>query len=149
MFRKYQFSVDIWGLILFAAVMVPNLIWFAVPAPHDVLREAPAAGILDTIASVCQVFMVAALCAFKNRECPKIRVSPLIILVFVCCALYFASWIFYYNGMIQPFILWGLMVPPCLAFLFFAVDRKNGLAILPILIFTVCHAAEGACRFIF
>lgn len=33
---KYRFGFDFWGLILFLLVMVPNFIWFAVPAPNDV-----------------------------------------------------------------------------------------------------------------
>ncbi len=148
MFQKYQCRFEAWGMFLFLAIMVPNFIWFAVPAPHDVLREGSAAGVLGVIASVCQVWMVAALCAFKNRKYRKMGITPLTVLVIVCCLLYFACWIFYYTGVIHPLVLLGLMVPPCFAFLFFAIDRKNGLAVLPILIFTVCHLVDGMASFI-
>lgn len=36
--REYKLSLDIWGLLLFWIIMLPNFIWFVVPAPNDVLR---------------------------------------------------------------------------------------------------------------
>ena len=42
--KKYRFGFEPWGLLLFLVVMLPNLIWFAVPAPNDILREGPAGG---------------------------------------------------------------------------------------------------------
>lgn len=36
--KKYNFSFDVWGLAVFLIIMMPNCIWFAVPAPNDVLR---------------------------------------------------------------------------------------------------------------
>ena len=31
--KKYKIGFDIWGLIIFIVIMIPNFIWFAVPAP--------------------------------------------------------------------------------------------------------------------
>ena len=36
--KKYNLCFDIWGLVLFLAIMIPNFIWFAIPAPKDILR---------------------------------------------------------------------------------------------------------------
>lgn len=91
--KKYKFGFDIWGLLLFFAIMIPNVIWFALPAPDDILRADSVTGTLDAVASVCQVLMVAALCICKNIECRKLRLTPLILAVIFCCVLYFASWI--------------------------------------------------------
>lgn len=148
MFKKYRLNFDIWGLMLFLVIMTPNFIWFAVPAPNDVLRTDSVTEILDAIASVCQVFMAAALCLLKNRESRKMRLSPLITAVIVCCLLYFASWIIYYTRAVNPLVISGLTVSPCAAFLFFAIDRKNKPAVVPILIFTVCHIIYAAVNFI-
>lgn len=52
------------------------------------------------------------------------RVTPFIIIVAGCCFLYLLSWIFYYGGMVNEIVIIGLTVPPCFAFLFFAIDRK-------------------------
>ena len=71
--------------------------------------------------------------AGRKIRTEKQGLKSLTVLVVGCCLLYFACWIFYYTGVIHPLVLLGLMVPPCLAFLFFAIDRKNGIAVLPIL----------------
>lgn len=38
MIKKYRIGFDIWGLIIFIIIMVPNFIWFVVPAPNDIFR---------------------------------------------------------------------------------------------------------------
>ena len=38
MLKNYKLSFEIWGLLLFLIVMIPNFIWFAIPAPNDILR---------------------------------------------------------------------------------------------------------------
>ena len=60
--KHYRFGFDLWGLVLFLLVMLPNFIWFAVPAPNDVLRAGSVTPVVDVIASVCQVMTVACLC---------------------------------------------------------------------------------------
>lgn len=146
--KNYKFSFEIGGLLLFLIVMLPNFIWFAVPAPNDILRANSITETVDTIASVCQILMIAALCIFRNRKTKKLCVTPPVIISAGCCALYFISWIIYYIGIVNTPIILGLTIPPCLAFLFFAIDRKNGIAIIPIVIFTFCHLIYGVENFI-
>ena len=148
MLKKYKLSFDIWGLLLFLIVMIPNFIWFAVPAPNDILRTESITQTVDTIASVCQILMIAAICIFRNRRSKKLCITPLIIMAAVCYLLYAASWIGYYNGMVNVIVILGLTIPPCFSFLFFAIDRKNGIALIPISIFTVCHLIYGIVNFI-
>ena len=148
MLKKYKMSFEIWGLLLFLIVMLPNFIWFAIPAPNDILRTNSITETIDTVASVCQVLIVAALCIFRNREASKLCVTPLVIISAGCCLLYFISWIFYYAGIVNAGVILGLTIPPCLAFLFFAIDRKNGIAMIPISIFTICHLIYGVVNFI-
>lgn len=146
--KKYKLSFDVWGLLLFLIIMIPNFIWFFVPAPNDVLRADSVTEVVDTIASICQVLMVIALCISVNRRSCKFRITPLIIIVMICCLLYFASWIGYYLGMVNTVIILGLTVPPCLAFMFYAIDRRNMIAVVPISIFTFCHLMYGIVNFI-
>ena len=148
MLKKFKLGFEIWGLFLFLIIMIPNFIWFAVPAPNDILRKTSITSTIDTIASVCQVLMIIALCMFKNIECKKLSISPLIIGAFICCLLYFTSWIFYYLGVINLIIILGLTIFPCLAFLLFAIDRKNIIAVIPTSIFTVCHLIYGIVNFV-
>ncbi len=146
--KKYKLGFDIWGLLLFLMIMIPNFIWFAFPAPNDVLRADSVTKVADSIASISQVWMVIALCIFVNRKSPKFRITPLIITVIICCLLYFASWISYYAGIADKVTILGLTVFPCLAFMLFALERKNMIAVVPICIFTVCHLIYGIVNFI-
>lgn len=51
----YRFGFDPWGLLLFLLVMLPNFIWFAVPAPNDILRTDSVTPVVDAVGSVFQV----------------------------------------------------------------------------------------------
>lgn len=148
MFKKYRFGFDIWGLVLFLIIMIPNFIWFVIPAPNDILRTNSITEIPDRIASVCQGFMIAALCILINQERKKLSITPFIIAMITCCLLYFISWIIYYQGIVNTLVILGLTIPPCLAFLFWAIDRKNGIAVIPISIFTICHFIYAMVNFI-
>ncbi|MCI9072730.1 MAG: hypothetical protein HFH80_07985 [Lachnospiraceae bacterium] len=145
---KYNLRFDIWGLLLFLGIMVPNFIWFAVPAPNDLLRTDSVTRIIDAIGSVFQVLMVIALCAYQNREWKTPGFSFLIAAVLICCLLYFTSWIMYYRGMVNPVVLLGLTVPPCLAFMCFALYRKNMLALISATVFFICHLTHTIVNFI-
>lgn len=146
--KQYRFAFDIWGLVLFLLIMLPNFIWFAVPAPNDILRVESATPFLDTIASVCQVVFAAALCVIVTKKRNALGLTPLIRGCVGCGLLYYAGWVLYYLGFANPPVILLLTVPPCLAFLFFATDRKNIAAAVPIVIFTVCHLIYGIVNFI-
>lgn len=148
MLKKYKLGFEVWGLLLFLIIMIPNFIWFAVPAPNDILRVNSVTEKMDTIASICQVLMVVSLCIFTNRESKKLCITPFTIIVAGCCSLYFISWIVYYIGIANVMIILGLTILPCAAFLFFAIDRKNKIAMIPILAFTICHLIYGIVNFI-
>lgn len=148
MLKNYKLSFEIWGLLLFLIIMIPNFIWFAIPAPNDILRAKSITEMVDTVASVCQILMIVAISIIRNRESKKLCISPFIIMAATCYLLYVASWIAYYSGMTNVVVILGLTIPPCLAFLFFAIDRKNGIALIPISIFTICHLVYGAVNFI-
>ena len=85
MLKKYKLGFDIWGALLFLIIMVPNFIWFVVPAPNDILRADSITKTLDTVASVCQVLMIIVLCILINRERKKQKYSPLVIIVIISC----------------------------------------------------------------
>ena len=148
MFTKYKLRFDIWGALLFLIIMIPNFIWFAVPAPNDILRQESITPIVDTIGSVCQIIFVAALCIVINKERDSIRISPLLISSAVCIGLYFLGWVLYYNGIVNPMVIIYLTLPPCVAFILFALDRKNFIALIPAACFTICHLIYGIANFI-
>ena len=146
--KKYRFGFDISGLLIFLTVMLPNFIWLAVPAPDDILRSESVTAVVDTIGSVCQVILVGALCFVINKDRSKLRLSALIIFSLMCIAIYFVGWIVYYNGIVSALVILSLTLPPCLAFIFFALDRKNMVAVVSAVCFTVCHLIYGTVNFI-
>ena len=146
--EKYRFGFDIAALILFLLVMAPTFIWLAIPAPNDVLRAESVTPIVDIIGSVCQILFIACLCMIINKERSKLRFSPLVIASIVCVVLYYIGWILYYSGFTNAWIILLLTVPPCLAFIFVAIDRKNLPAIVFAVGFTVCHLIYGIVNFI-
>ena len=102
MFKKYKFGFDYLGLLLFLVIMIPNFIWFAVPAPNDVLRSDSVTPIVDGIGSICQVAFVAAICILKRKDIQIVRFSKLVISALVLAAVYYVGWILYYCGLVNP-----------------------------------------------
>ena len=145
---KYRFGFDFSGLVLFLLVMLPNFIWFAVPAQNDVLRTESATPIVDTVASVFQVLTIACLCFVINKERSQLRFSPLVIAAIVCVAVYYAGWASYYLGIANSLVIIILTIPPCLAFILFAADRKHIPAALFATVFVVCHLIFAMMNFI-
>ena len=148
MLKKYKMGFDVWGLIVFIIIMIPNFIWFAVPAPNDILRTESTTKVIDAIGSVAQVVMIFALCVFINTKRNKLGFTKTIITMICCIVIYYCSWVFYYLGVTNGLVILGLTIPPCLAFLLFAIDRKNSISVIPIAIFTVCHVIFGVVNFI-
>lgn len=146
--KNYRFGFDIWGLVIFLIIMIPNFIWFAVPTPNDILRVESKTAVIDTIGSVCQALFAAALCLIVNKNCNKLRITPKIIAAVCCVLIYFAGWGLYYAGITASPIIICLTLLPCLAFLFFALDRKNYIAVIFTAAFTVCHFIYGMVNFI-
>ena len=64
--KNYKLCFDLRGLALFLVIMLPNFVWFALPAPNDVLRCASVTPTVDFAAQVFQITIVAALCAVVN-----------------------------------------------------------------------------------
>ena len=144
----YRFGFDPWGLLLFLLVMLPNVLWFAVPAPNDILRTESVTPVVDIIGSVFQVLTVACLCFVIHKERSKFRFSPSVVATTVCIAAYYIGWLLYYAGITTPWAIFLLTLPPCLAFILFAIDRKNLPAVVSAAGFTVCHLFFSIVNFV-
>ncbi len=82
---------------------------------------------------------VACLCFVIHKSSSKLRFSPLIIATIICISIYYIGWALYYTAKVSPIVILLLTVPPCLAFILFAIDRKNLLAILFATVFAMYH----------
>lgn len=146
--KKYKIGIDIWAIILFLAIMFPNFVWFAVPAPNDILRQESITPVMDSVASVCQVLSVALLAVVERKDIYKVRISTNLVYAMLSYIVYLIAWLFYYRGITSSLIIVLLCTMPCLALGSYAVDRKNIPAIIPLAVFTVCHLLYGVINFI-
>ena len=128
--------------------MIPNFIWFFVPAPNDVLRTGSVTGTIDNIASVCQVLMVVSLCLIINRKNKELKVTGTVITVIACIFLYYICWHIYYQGNADTAVLTGLTIFPCAAFLIYSYERRNLIAAFFAGVFSVCHLIYTIVNFI-
>ena len=129
-------------------VMLPTVIWFAAPAPNDVLRTASETPVLDAVASLFQALTIGSLCFIINGERGRLRLSPLIVASIGCVVVYYLGWVLYYYGNADAWIILLLTVPPCAAFLLFATDRKNLIAALFAACFALCHLKYSIVNYI-
>lgn len=144
--KKYQFGFDVGAALLFAAIMLPNTYWFSVPAPNDILRGVSVTPTIDMIGSVFQVLMIGLLCILKHTTAGKR--TKLLWGVAACYGIYCAAWIVYYRGIVTPAVILALCLAPCLAFGFYAADRKNYPAQISLAGFTICHLIYGIVNFL-
>lgn len=146
--KDYKFTFNLSAVILFAFIMLPNIIWFAAPPTIDPLRSPSLIPMLDILASITQVIMIFSLCAIKNLTVPKFKFTLLIGAAVIFCFLYYVCWILYYCGVVNGFIMICLCLLPCCAFMFYAIDRKNYISFNPIIIFTVLHFVSTLINFV-
>ena len=149
--KNYRMGFDPWGLGLFLLIMLPNFVWFIFPAPNDILRTESITPLIDTIAQVFQIIMVASLCGMVNtarNESIMTEVRGIPVLFFGFLFHYYVSWKAYYQGPLNAGVILKLCLEPCGIFLLLALVRKNALALLAAVGFTICHLISTVINFI-
>lgn len=147
--RKIKCGFSIYGLILFLIIMCPNFVWFFYPAPNDVLSSESITVTADMAASVCQVLLAAFLILFINTGAAKFNIKSKWMLCSMAAILfYYIGWVLYYCGVTNAFVILVLCIAPCLSFLFYEVDRKNWIAMIPTVLFTILHLYYGVVNFV-
>ncbi|MCM1222687.1 MAG: hypothetical protein NC548_50340 [Lachnospiraceae bacterium] len=146
--RKYRMGFDLWGLLLFLVIMLPNLIWFLAPAPVDVLRAPSVTPAIDRLASVFQVVMVAAICLLRSGDYKKPMEKGWRWGIAAAVFLYYVGWGAYYAGIIGAPVIMGLCIAPCAAFILFALARRNGIALVGAAVFMLCHGYYGVVNYL-
>ena len=128
-----------WALALFAAVMLPNILWAFLPAPNDVLRAESVTPLTDGIGSFCQMLMVFCLVCICRTDRKPVKPNRFIYGCIGCVAVYWAAWGLYYAGITHPAVLLCMTLVPCAAFILFTLERRNSFALVPAGAFTLCH----------
>lgn len=136
LFKKYKFGFDVWGLVLFAVLMLPNIVYWCIPAFNDLGGNST----LDIIATVFEVMGIALLIFVVQKE-QKRRYffDSLYLTASLFVVFYYVAWILYFCGFNQMSIIVFLAVCPCAALLLYEIERKNLPALLPTAVFAVLH----------
>lgn len=148
MLNKYKFKFDYRALIFFAIMMAPTIFWSFVKAPNDILRAESVTPVIDTIATISQVIMIAALCMLRNEKVDDPKLTPLMVASLRCLIGYYFGWVLYYCGVANPAIIIVLSLIPCISFLLYSIDRKNIVAIISTIVFLICHLIFAVVNFI-
>ena len=141
--NNINLKFNIFGLLLFVIVMLPNIFWFIFPPPNDVLRKESLTPIIDTIASIFQIIMIVCLCFVNKKYAKKYDLLSLI-----CVAIYFLCWILYYFSIVNSVVILGLCIFPCLSFIFYEIRIKNWAAFVATIIFFLLHLIYGIKNFL-
>ena len=91
---------------------------------------------------------IAAICILKRKDIKAVRFTKLVITALSLVVLYYLGWILYYQGMVNPIVIMLLTLPPCFSFIVYTIDRKNMIATIPAVIFTICHIIYGVANYI-
>ena len=146
MSRRYKIGFNLYGVLLFAAIMLPNVIWAFVPAENDVLRSESVTPALDIAASVFQFLTVAAVAlivygTFKSGKIP-------FIIALIPTAAYYVCWAIYYFAAPYGALLVFMAVLPCLALILYALFEKNYVGAALGAVFMILHIVSTCLNFL-
>lgn len=147
MIKTHKFGFDFYAAILFAAVMMPNIIWAFVPAPNDVLGLPSVTLALDIAATVFQALTIASLVIIVYRNADK-RNTLWSLTACIPTAAYYACWIVYYCGVVGAALFVFMAVLPCAAFIVYAAIRRNYVAVACAAVFMILHLISTGINFI-
>ncbi len=124
--KHYRFTFDLLGFLLFLVIMLPNFIWFAVPAPQDVLRTAKSVfPTIEKLGSIFQILFIATLCLLRNvpqvplkKRCWRIGIMGMVLL-------YFVGWSCYYANIVNFIVLLDLCLCPLPGITSICVDTQK------------------------
>ena len=134
--KRYKFGFDFWALILFAAIMIPNIVYWCLPQYDGLSAE----GAIDTAATVFQVIGIALLLFVVQRERKrKAFADSLFMTSCVFLALDYLAWVLYFCGYSNSGVILFLAACPCLALILFEIERRNWFALVPTAVFAVLH----------
>lgn len=146
--KNYKMGFDVWGLVVFALIMCPNIIWFAFPAVNDVLRNESVTPQIDMIASISQVILVTSLCILINTKKSVPIDKRCLICMIISTFVYYLGWSIYYLENTNAVVILILCIAPCLTFIIFSISRKNIVALVAATVFAICHLIYGIVNFI-
>ncbi|MEK5255114.1 hypothetical protein NST74_16750 [Paenibacillus sp. FSL F4-0125] len=146
---NYGFQFSLKGLLLYALQLLPNIIWMLVPPANNVLTENSSVyKILNIIEGMFGVLTVILMIVLINKG-EGSNSNLYIGLAIMFLAAYYISWVFYYNGVVAPWLLiLGIACMPPLYFFFVGLWMKNYVLLVPCAIFGITHILITAMNYL-
>jgi len=139
---NYVIGFSLIGLILYVLQLSPNIIWMLAPPANNVLTKNSSPNpLMNIIEQVFGIATVALLILLINKSGER-NSNIYIGLAILFLAGYYVAWIFYYRGMVSPWLLIiGIAAMPPLYFFFAEIWLENYIALMSCAIFGVAHIA--------
>jgi len=127
-------------MVLYALQLLPSIIWVRFPPVNDVLADQRVSRpLLEALEWTGGVTLVVALILLVRGD--GLRGKPTLLKwagLFLFA--YYLSWVVYYAGVVEPWLLIVFMAGmPVLYFLFVARWLRNHLALIPLALFGLMH----------
>jgi len=138
--NNIEFGFSLTGLVVYALQLLPNLVWIIKPPVNNVLtKNSSPHRLLNTCEQVFGILTVVGLILliYKGNTTSNNSYLGLAILFLVG---YYIAWIFYYRGVVSPWLLiTGIAAMPPLYFFFAALWMNKFIVLVPCLIFGIVH----------
>ncbi|AWB42966.1 hypothetical protein DCC85_01125 [Paenibacillus sp. CAA11] len=137
---NYSLKFSLLGLLVYALQLLPNIIWKLAPPANNVLtKNSSPYNILNIIEGLFGMITVILMIVLISKGEGKSS-SLYIWLAIIFLAAYYISWIFYYSGVVSPWLLiLGIAAMPPLYFFFAGLWMRNYVLLVPCAIFGVVH----------
>lgn len=149
--KQYKFGFSLYALLAFVLQELPYLPWSIWPPKDNPLAGNVAAyPWLEIVEKVGGIFTIALLLIAirKGREKPVGR-SRFFALAALCLAGYYISWIAYFAGFTNGWlIVIGLTALAPIYYLFVALWLENELAVIPCTVFTAAHILTNTINYL-
>ncbi len=135
-FKDYKWGCDLLGVLLFALLMLPNIVYWCIPD----FTGLDGNKILSAVGYVFQALGIAATVALLHKERKPFSFFSLTgLLTWLFLLLYYIAWIFYFCNFYNIAVVLFLTVAPCVSLLAFQAERKNFPAMVPTGVFAILH----------
>jgi len=145
--KAYRVGFDLWAIVLFAIIMLPNIIARCIPEFQAGLNTDT--GALEISATVFQVLFVVLLVFIERKGEQRLNFrSPLVSVCGLAVLAYYIAWIFFFCFFLNAAVYLSLAIFPSAAFLVFEVERKNWFAFVPTSVFAILHLVSSCIAFL-
>jgi len=139
---NYAIQFSLMGLILYVLQLLPNIIWLLAPPANNVLtKNSSPYPIMNIMEQVFGIATVAILILIVNKTGER-NSNFFLGLAILFLAGYYVAWVFYYMGVVSPWLLIiGIAAMPPLYFFFAGLWLENYVALVLCIIFGIVHIA--------